>query len=429
MLKRFNGFLLAVAMATVTLPISLFADVRAMERCARNLPRTFRGGGDCLAGFPCEVGVRGAWLDLTNSVTVRSAPPNASVSIEDKGVEPRAFGCVPSGQGSREGYVRVKLTNISGTGRMTLRLSRPNAFGGTDHDDVSFDVRDGSTFIERPELQAEAGVTRNFTISGRNLDKLRLKLVPVGGSRSFQPRNPDQLRELSQPDAIVSQSTVNVTVRLTYGSTGTFSLEDKLEFEGGEPFLNATQGWPTVRVTNPAPPPPPPGITVSVTGPGTGTVASAPPGISCPNDCNQAFPTNTTVVLTPTASDTSRFNGWTGDCTGLNCQINTATRPTARVTAQFIRVTKLTVNKIGPASAGTVTSGTIRTASGTINCGGTCSTQTIDVADTNASVTLTATQAPGHSFRGWSVAGCSDTSTTCTFTVGSTNRIVDVTFQ
>lgn len=68
-------------------------------------------------------------------------------------------------------------------------------------------------------------------------------------------------------------------------------------------------------------------LTVQVTG--AGSVSSAPAGISCPSDCTQAYSLITNVTLTATATATSRFDGWTGDCAG--------TAPTTMVTVDANR--------------------------------------------------------------------------------------------
>ena len=55
-------------------------------------------------------------------------------------------------------------------------------------------------------------------------------------------------------------------------------------------------------------------LTVNVTG--TGSVASAPPGISCPSTCAAEFTDGSSVDLTPTAGEGFVFSGWSGACTG-----------------------------------------------------------------------------------------------------------------
>ena len=66
-------------------------------------------------------------------------------------------------------------------------------------------------------------------------------------------------------------------------------------------------------------------LIVSKVGTGQGTVTSSPPGIDCGNDCEESFPSGTSVVLTATADGGSEFTGWGGDCsscgTNTTCQI------------------------------------------------------------------------------------------------------------
>jgi cysteine-rich repeat protein len=55
-------------------------------------------------------------------------------------------------------------------------------------------------------------------------------------------------------------------------------------------------------------------LTVTKAGTGGGTIVGT--GIACPNDCSQFYPLETLVLLTPQASGSGRFTGWSGDCSG-----------------------------------------------------------------------------------------------------------------
>jgi hypothetical protein len=57
-------------------------------------------------------------------------------------------------------------------------------------------------------------------------------------------------------------------------------------------------------------------LTVEVRGGGSGTVTSSPSGISCGDDCGEAYAQNQRVTLSATAAAGSMFSGWGGDCTG-----------------------------------------------------------------------------------------------------------------
>ena len=72
-----------------------------------------------------------------------------------------------------------------------------------------------------------------------------------------------------------------------------------------------------------------PVLTVTFAGSGSGTVMGA--GIDCsstgsPNDCTEAYPTDTEVTLTASEDPGSTFGGWSG-CTDL-----LTTPPTCAVT-------------------------------------------------------------------------------------------------
>lgn len=58
-------------------------------------------------------------------------------------------------------------------------------------------------------------------------------------------------------------------------------------------------------------------LTVTKAGSGQGLITSNPEGISCGEDCQEAYPHSTSVVLTATPSGGSSFAGWSGDCTDM----------------------------------------------------------------------------------------------------------------
>lgn len=163
-------------------------------------------------------------------------------------------------------------------------------------------------------------------------------------------------------------------------------------------------------------------LTVNRTGTGaaSGTVTSQPAGINCGATCSANFTAGSQVILTATASGGATFTGWSGGgCSGTaTCTVTMSGNVT--VAANFtapVATNTLTVAKLGTGT-GTVTS----TPSG-INCGTTCSAPF----PTGTSVTLTATQAIGSSFGGWSDPACGG-NPTCTVTVLS-DQTVTATFN
>jgi GH25 family lysozyme M1 (1,4-beta-N-acetylmuramidase) len=61
-------------------------------------------------------------------------------------------------------------------------------------------------------------------------------------------------------------------------------------------------------------------LTVNKTGTGNGTVTG--PGINCGSDCQETYPSGTSVTLTATAASGSTFAGWSGACSGTgSCTI------------------------------------------------------------------------------------------------------------
>jgi hypothetical protein len=59
-------------------------------------------------------------------------------------------------------------------------------------------------------------------------------------------------------------------------------------------------------------------IDAEVKGTGTGTITSDPPGIDCPDDCDDLFAANLPVTLTAKPATGSVFAGWSGACSGTN---------------------------------------------------------------------------------------------------------------
>jgi hypothetical protein len=239
-----------------------FAEVRLQSACPlypsglfTEVPRMGSSpGGRCYSGHTCWVGVRGDWLDITDSTTILSGP-RASIRISEKGVEDSGSlngDCIPRSNKDREGYVRLALENISGSGTMRIRLNRA---GGSDT--INVEVLDGTTFVGTRidgSAAADTGESKIYSLKGANLDRLRLKQanrisgltsnLGSAGTVSGISSRPTQL----EADGIVSSTETTARVRLTFSEAGTFSLENRLEFEGGEPPLNASLGWPEVHI-------------------------------------------------------------------------------------------------------------------------------------------------------------------------------------
>jgi len=154
-----------------------------------------------------------------------------------------------------------------------------------------------------------------------------------------------------------------------------------------------------------------PTLTLTKSGPGHGAVSSSTPGLDCGaayDSCAASFDGGTALTLTATPVYGSDFDHWTGcDPNGRFCSVAMDTSKSVGAVfklAPFV----LTVEKPG-LGAGTVTS-----ASGGINCGGTCAAPF----DYGTTVTLTATPALGSIFMGWS--GCtSSAEQTCTVAIGA----------
>ena len=149
--------------------------------------------------------------------------------------------------------------------------------------------------------------------------------------------------------------------------------------------------------------PPPVDPKLTVTRDGDGTVNSAPQGISCGGQCSASFPKGTTVVLTATGSDGSRFAGWGGACQGTRpCEIDM--QGDASVTARFVAQRTLITSSDGPGSVSPA-------------CANGCSYDQDEV------VTLRALPGSDAYVVGWS--GCSPAADkrTCTVTMAADQRV------
>jgi PASTA domain/Divergent InlB B-repeat domain len=82
---------------------------------------------------------------------------------------------------------------------------------------------------------------------------------------------------------------------------------------------------------------PPRNLTVKLSGSGKGLVTSEPEGISCLADCDEQYDDGTQVTLGATAKKTSKFAGWSGDCSGKGDCALTMDKDHS-VTAKFVRL-------------------------------------------------------------------------------------------
>jgi hypothetical protein len=155
-----------------------------------------------------------------------------------------------------------------------------------------------------------------------------------------------------------------------------------------------------------------PSITVTRTG--NGTVTGANGKINCGGTCTAVVAAGTDVTLTASPGGTV-FTGWGGACNGtqLTCTVNV--NDALNVTATFTPVFTLSIGRSG---SGSVTGNPAGAFATQIDCGKSCSAKFT----TGATVTLSATPAPGVSFVNWSGA-CSGTAPTCNVTISKDTSV------
>lgn len=157
-------------------------------------------------------------------------------------------------------------------------------------------------------------------------------------------------------------------------------------------------------------------LSVSIAGTGGGTVVSSPTGIACSNntgDCEEEFPQDTTVTLTPTPADDSAFTGWGGSCSGTGPCAVTMDQAES-VTANFTSLPSGLPLSVSKSGTGT---GTVTSSPAGIDCGSDC----LQTFASGTAVTLTATPSDTSSFTGWSGA-CSG-SASCTVTMDQARSV------
>ena len=134
----------------------------------------------------------------------------------------------------------------------------------------------------------------------------------------------------------------------------------------------------------------PPLLSINLAGSGSGTISSNPAGINCGSTCSAAFPDDSYVTLTGSASSGSTFTGWSGGvCSGASpCTVRMS--EARNVTATFTsNAYTLNIIKSG--------SGTITSSPGGLNCGPVCSYSF----PYNTTVSLYTAATPGSNFSSW----------------------------
>lgn len=132
---------------------------------------------------------------------------------------------------------------------------------------------------------------------------------------------------------------------------------------------------------------------------GNGTISSNPSGISCGDDCDEAVSPNTNITLTATPDAGYAFAGWTG-CSSKSTVCSLKMSAAKTVTAKFVPIFKLSVNKTGTGS------GTVSSNPKGITCGIDCE----EDYSGNTTVKITAKADKNSRFTGWS-GDCTGTST------------------
>ena len=155
-------------------------------------------------------------------------------------------------------------------------------------------------------------------------------------------------------------------------------------------------------------------IDVSVIG--SGSVSSQPTGLSCSDQCAQAFSIGTALTLTAAPSVGQAFVGWSGNqCSGTDpCSFTVTEARTVVAEFEPEPTFSVTVVKTGSGQA------TVVSSPSAIDCGAICEGHF----PTLSAVTLTASPAAGHSVVAWS--GCLSNGDQCLIPVLSEDTEVTI---
>jgi hypothetical protein len=162
-------------------------------------------------------------------------------------------------------------------------------------------------------------------------------------------------------------------------------------------------------------------ITVQLTGSGVGHVTADYDAVECPGSCSNDVSNLYAAGIIPAQgielvahpATGSLFAGWGGACSGVGSCLIPEFAGTRNVTARFEKLLIFTTYPLEVSVAG---SGTV-TGTG-IACPGDCEERIVK----GASVTLTASAAPGSTLAGWG-GSCSGSTPTCTVTVNATTNV------
>jgi hypothetical protein len=152
-------------------------------------------------------------------------------------------------------------------------------------------------------------------------------------------------------------------------------------------------------------------LTIERSGEGTGTVSSDPGGIDCGESCSHTYTAGQKLSLTAAAADGSSFAGWGGSCSGSEaCDVDLDASKTVTARFDLARIS-LSVERTGTGD------GTVSSSDGEIECGTTCAASY----SPGTTITLSARQARGSTFRGW--GGACSGSETCELTLREDSSI------
>lgn len=176
----------------------------------------------------------------------------------------------------------------------------------------------------------------------------------------------------------------------TYIPDAGFSGDDTFTFAVWDGWIDSNLATVTVSV---ATAPLQARVTLAKAGSGSGVITSTPAAINCGATCTAMLPVGTALTLGAAPDPDSRFDGWSGPCSGTGPCTVTVSGDT-QVTASFTYVPAtyaVTVTKSGTGR------GVVKSAPAGIDCGSGCTAGF----PLGTAVTLTATPESTATFAGW----------------------------
>jgi uncharacterized repeat protein (TIGR01451 family) len=257
-------------------------------------------------------------------------------------------GVFPAQSGDPTAYIGANYNNTSGTGTISNWLLTPLL---SLHDGNQFifwtrkaDEEDPNFFPDRLQVRMSTnGASTNVGTTATDVGDFTHLLLDINPTYTINGYPFVWTRYA----VTVSGAGASVTGRLAFR----YFVENGGPAGANSDYIGIDTASFDCNSTPPPPPPPPPPpafrtLNVFKGGAGVGTVTSSPAGINCGPVCTAQFANGTSVTLTESPSSSSKFTGWSGDCSGTATTCVLSMTADHTVTATFAKKPKCKVPKV-----------------------------------------------------------------------------------